>query len=390
MAVSPELRAQLYRRANARCECARKMCHYHAAGERCPRDLGGNWEVSRRSAGEGDTPDNLTAVCETCHEPLGELGDPLAGPALIAALEDPSPPVRQKAARALWQTADRSLIEPLREHLNNPDPRIRAAVTGIIGKLRGVQSLDDVAGRLQDPNQYVRASALNALGSMGEEAHAVQRRAARLLSDSDPCVRARAAEAVAKMGALGDEETRALLGALDDEAEEVRSTARAGLLGIANSGAVMSLIQALNDERHYHHVRGILVETNLAVMRGLLTSARQVNHNVGRMLLEIVAHVLKERGSIDDCRLDLISLDPTVRLAGLEVLALLKTSEAIDLIANVLFNDPLPALREKAAGVLAELDEPAALAALKHAREVIPQREETATLRPGPSGPAGI
>jgi len=323
-------------------------------------------------------------------EALGELGDPLAGPALIAALEDPSPPVRQKAARALWQIADGSLIEPLREHLHNPDPRIRAAVTGIIGKLRGVQSLDAVAGRLEDPNKYVRASALNALGTIGEEAQAVQRRAARLLSDSDPYVRARAAEALAKMGEMGDEETRALLRALDDGAEEVRTTARSSLLGIANSGAVMPLIQALTDENHYHHVRGILVETNLAVMRGLLATARQVNHNVGRMLLEIVAQVLKERGSIDDCRRDLMSLDPTVRLAGLEALALLKTSEAIDLIANVLFNDPLPALREKAAGVLAELDEPAALAALKRAREVIPQREETATFRTWPTNSAGI
>jgi HEAT repeat protein len=323
-------------------------------------------------------------------EALGELGDALAGPALIAALEDPSPPVRQKAARALWQIGDGSLIEPLREHLHNPDPRIRAAVTGIMGKLRGVQALDAVAGRLEDPNKYVRASALNALANIGEEAQPAQRRAARLLSDSDSYVRARAADALAKMGEMGDAETKALLSALDDGAEEVRAAARSSLLSIANSGAVMPLVQSLTDENHYHHVRGILVETNLIVMRGLLATARQVNNTVGRMLLEIVAQVLKERGSIDDCRRDLMSLDPTVRLAGLEALALLKTSDAIDLIANVLFNDPLPALREKAAGVLAELDEPAALTALKRAREVIPQREETSTYPAWPSESAGI
>jgi hypothetical protein len=45
----------------------------------------------------------------------------------------------------------------------------------------------------------------------------------------------------------------------------------------------------------------------------------------------------------------------------------------------MLFNDPLPALREKAALVLSELDDPAALAALKRAREVIPRREESAS-----------
>jgi HEAT repeat protein len=316
-------------------------------------------------------------------EALGELGDPLAGAALIAALEDPVPPVRQKAARALWQIADVSLAEPLREHLHNPDPRIRAAVTGIFGKLRALQALDAIANRLEDPNKYVRASALNALAKIGEEGRPVQRRVVRLLSDRDSFVRARAAEALARMGEPGDEETRALMGALDDDADEVRVAARAGLLGLANSGTVASIVQALTDEPHHHHARAILLETNLGIMRTLLTTAKQVNNNVGRMLLDIVSEVLRQRGSIEDCRRDLMSLDPTVRLAGLEALALLRNSEAVDLIAGALFNDPLPALREKAATILSEFDDPAALAALKRAREVIPQGEESPMSRPG-------
>ena len=320
-------------------------------------------------------------------EALGELGDSLAGSALIAALEDPSPPVRQKAARALWQIADPSLVEPLREHLHNPDPRIRAAVTGIFGKLRALQALDAVASRLEDPNKYVRASALNALANIGEDARAVQRRAAVLVSDGDPFVRARAAEALARMGEPGDDEIRVLLRALDDEAEEVRGAARAGLLGLANSGAVMPLVHALADEDHHHRVHRILLETNLGVMRTLLTTARQVNNQVGRMLLEIVSEVLKARGSIEECRRDLLSLDPAIRLAGLEALALLKSPEATDLIAGVLFNDPLPALREKAAAILGEFDDPAALAALKRAREIVPQREESPSFRSWPPQP---
>jgi len=312
-------------------------------------------------------------------EALGELGDPLAGSALIGALDDPSPPVRQKAARALWQIADASLIEPLREHLHNPDPRIRAAVTGIFGRLRALQALDAIANRLEDPNKYVRASALNALAKMGEEGRPLQRRAMRLLSDGDAFVRARAAEALARMGEPGDDETRALLGAMNDAVEEVRAAARAGLLAVANSGTVTPIVQALTDESHHHRARAILLETDLAMMRVLLATARQVNDNVGRMLLDIVSEVLRQRGSIEDCRRDLMSLDPTIRLAGLEALALLRNSDAVDLIASVLLNDPLPALREKAAVLLSESDDPAALAALKRAREVIPQREESPT-----------
>lgn len=312
-------------------------------------------------------------------EALGELGDPLAGSALIAALDDPSPPVRQKAARALWQIADASLIEPLREHLHNPDPRIRAAVTGIFGKLLALQALDAIANRLEDPNKYVRASALNALAKVGEESRPLQRRAMRLLSDSDAFVRARAAEALARMGEPGDDETRALLGALNDGVEEVRVAARASLLALANSGTVTPIVQALTDENHHHRARAILLDTDLAVMRVLLATAKQVNNAVGRMLLDIVSEVLRQRGSIEDCRRDLMSLDPTIRLAGLEALALLRNSDAVDLIASVLLNDPLPALREKAAVILSESDDPAALAALKRAREVIPQREESPT-----------
>jgi HEAT repeat protein len=323
-------------------------------------------------------------------EALGELGDALAGSALIAALEDPSPPVRHKAARALWQIADASLIEPLREHLHHPDPRIRAAITAVFGKLRALQMLDAIASRLEDPNKYVRASALNALANLGEQARAVQRRVAGLLSDSDPFVRALAAETLGKMGEPGEEETRSLLRALDDAAEQVRVAARASLLGIANSGAVLPLVQALADEHHHQRVRSIFLDTNLGVMRTLLAAAKQVNDNIGRMLLDIVSQVLKERGSIEDCRRDLMSLDPTIRVAGLEAAALLRTPDAIDLIAGVLFNDPLPALREKAALILSEFDDPASLAALKRAREVIPQREESASRRSWPGQSDGV
>jgi len=317
-------------------------------------------------------------------EALGELGDPLAGPALVAALEDASPPVRQKAARSLWQIADSSLVESLREHLHNPDPKIRCAVTGALGRLRALHALEAIAGRLEDPSKYVRASALGALAAVGAEARHLQPRIAGRLADSDPFVRARAAQALAEIGEPGDEQTRMLLAALDDGAEEVRRTARASLLQLANAGAVGGMVQALGDDHHRERVRSIFLQTDLAVMRSLLTTARQAGDEVGPALLGIVADALRERGSIEDYRRDLMSLDPTVRLAGLEALALLRTSEAIDHITSVLFSDPLPALREKAALILAETDDPAALAALKRARDIIPQREQSAAGRSWP------
>jgi HEAT repeat protein len=134
------------------------------------------------------------------------------------------------------------------------------------------------------------------------------------------------------------------------------------------------MANALRDDTYRDQVRSIFLESNLAVMRSLLTAARQADERLGPLLLDIVAAALRERGSIEDCRQELCSLDPAVRLAGLEALALMRTAEAIELITGVVFNDPLPALRDRAALMLGELDDPTALAALRRAREVIPQR----------------
>lgn len=65
--VTPELRSRLYRRANGRCECTAGACAYHGSGHRCPHDLGENWTVHHLTTGQ-DTPETLTAVCQTCHQ----------------------------------------------------------------------------------------------------------------------------------------------------------------------------------------------------------------------------------------------------------------------------------------------------------------------------------
>jgi len=75
MAISQELRAELYKRAGGKCECTMSVCSHHGAGQRCPHSLvAGSWEAHHKTAGGPDTLSNLIAMCATCHKNTGTYG----------------------------------------------------------------------------------------------------------------------------------------------------------------------------------------------------------------------------------------------------------------------------------------------------------------------------
>jgi len=124
-------------------------------------------------------------------------------------------------------------------------------------------------------------------------------------------------------------------------------------------------------------VRRVLMHVGLPVMRILLRMAYDTNSSAGEQLLDIVAEALRKRGSFDECRKDLLSLDPTVRLSGLEALGLMATPEAVALIAQAMQNDPLPSLRARAGEILETIQPPApAPSQLPAASETAPEPVE--------------
>lgn len=66
MAISQEIRNNLYQRAGGKCECTMKICTHHTG--RCNQNLGSNWEAHHRTAGGPDNLGNLIAMCATCHK----------------------------------------------------------------------------------------------------------------------------------------------------------------------------------------------------------------------------------------------------------------------------------------------------------------------------------
>lgn len=222
--------------------------------------------------------------------------------ALVAALSDPSSPVRRSAVNALRNLgavdSRRDALEPLlsdsvedvrvaaavvlglREPRPNlifppgrvvePDPaRVRALVEELGDRdfrvrLRAVNGLSDLrarsaaealADRLSDPDFRVRQAAANALGNVGASG-AVEALLARL---SDPDFRVRQAAANA-LGEIGDSRAvPSLRRAFDDESAHVRQAVAGSLGDIGARSAAPVLIAALEDPDE--HVRRVAAES---------------------------------------------------------------------------------------------------------------------------------
>ena len=157
-------------------------------------------------------------------EALGNIGDPAATDALMAALTgDQYSGIRWKAAEALGKIGAPA-VPALVGALKNPDEDIRwkaAIVLGEIGDARAVGPLVDLLG---DQDRFVRSRAGYALGMIGPPA-VIDLRTALV----DGGVETRRAAAAA-LGTIPDPAAvDALLQGLDDPSDEVRQEVIAAL-----------------------------------------------------------------------------------------------------------------------------------------------------------------
>jgi hypothetical protein len=128
-------------------------------------------------------------------EALGTSGDPAAIAALVPRLSDESGHQRARvvdALRKLGEPVTPALLEYAREHLGEFDYALE--VLGLIG---GPAAVDDLLIWSGDERPPVRASALQALGSIGMDDRAYYY-ALRGLADDQPEVRAMAARALGR------------------------------------------------------------------------------------------------------------------------------------------------------------------------------------------------
>ena len=197
---------------------------------------------------EGDVNGLLRALLHTdpdiqflAAEALGELGDPVAIPALARVLSaDRYSAVSWQAAVALTRIGPPSVdaLIPLTGS-ESEDVRWKAALA--LGEIGDLRALEPLIALLGDRDHYVQSRAATALGMLGQEAVPAL---IRELREGDGGHRWGAAIA---LGRIRDPRAIApLVNALGDKYENVRSEALSSLR-VMESGNVDLLIRVLNE-----------------------------------------------------------------------------------------------------------------------------------------------
>ena len=172
-------------------------------------------------------------------------GDTVSGvvPALIAALKDPDPKVREAAASSLGQLEDPRAIPGLIEASHDANSDVRAAALQSLSRFDDPRVIDPMMLALKDPNKDVRQDAAESLGRFNDPRAVRPLMAA--LTDSSADVRQAAAQS---LGELHDAQAvPALSAALKDPKSDVRQAAAQALGELELKSAPPALIVALGD-----------------------------------------------------------------------------------------------------------------------------------------------
>jgi HEAT repeat protein len=78
--------------------------------------------------------------------------------------------------------------------LNHPDPKVRSSAAQVLGWYRDPANNDALISRFDDPDRYVRMSAIYSVGSSGDASRIPE--VERKLADRDPSVQSVASEAL--------------------------------------------------------------------------------------------------------------------------------------------------------------------------------------------------
>lgn len=158
---------------------------------------------------------------------LGDLGDPAALDALLAALAGPDEEgVRWRAAEGLARLGAPA-VTGLAALAGGSDPDVRWKAIVALGDIGDPRAAPTLRDRLADPDRFVRGRAVSALARVGRPCLPLVLDA---LADPEPRIRQGAAEV---LGLVGDPTAaEGLLQALRDPVESVRRAAAVALLRI--------------------------------------------------------------------------------------------------------------------------------------------------------------
>lgn len=172
------------------------------------------------------------------------LGDAESIWNLIQAMEsDPDHMLRGEAARALGNTGNAAVVEPLIGALSNESRHARVTAADALGKLADERAVEPLIAALADREGPVRIKVVEALGRIGDD-RAVKG-LVEALKDRSASVRMLAAEALGRIG--HDSAIQPLLNAMNNANTMVRRPTMEALAKIADVTAIDPLIARLED-----------------------------------------------------------------------------------------------------------------------------------------------
>lgn len=305
----------------------------------------------------GLSPSELVAVARV----LGWLGDPSGIAHLIEMLMADAPvgPAAGDALRRLGPAATPSLLAAIRDG----DSARRLRVLPIVGYAAG--SVDDLVRCLDDRDADVRARACEALARLGDPS-AVSA-LFRLIGDRDGRVSQAAAAAIQSLGSL---ETKRL--ALEQARSSDTRTRRAALRIISYFGypeGLDVLIDAMADDDEKIREGAIYGLPLIDDPRGTTALLSAASHPLAKTRAAIMRALGQTDASVEvvaALRGGLLDDDAWVRYYACQSLGKLRVRDATHQIV-ALMNDPTGQVRVSAVEALAYLDDPRAEEALSAA-----------------------
>jgi HEAT repeat protein/beta-lactamase regulating signal transducer with metallopeptidase domain len=279
--------------------------------------------------------------------------DPKTVDALIAALKDSDPGVRQAAAESLGRIGDPRAVDALNGLLNDANVEVRRAAIEALGNLEDARAIPGLTRAAADSNPAVRREAAEALLSFDEPAAAEP--LIKLLNDPDPRVRLIAMEGLSQRGdkrALGP-----LSKLVKDPNVEVRARAVRALSRYRDPAAQEGLVSALKDENPEVRAAAAagLGELELkAAPQGLLDATRDSSPEVRQQVAEALGQIHDPK-AVPQLKGLLEDADSDVREAAVEALSEIRDGAALQaLIAAMQSKDVT--VRRAAAQALGQRD----------------------------------
>jgi HEAT repeat protein len=146
--------------------------------------------------------DTLTAVRRNAAIAIGRIGDKNTVDRLIPLLSDDNYSVRYAASSAIADIGDKSVSETLINMISTSDPITSYHIIETIGKLGAPSSIEFLIGLTENPNEYMRGFAYQALSGWKGNFE-INNTLKKGLSDNSAFVRMMAATAIDSLRSNG-------------------------------------------------------------------------------------------------------------------------------------------------------------------------------------------